>query len=210
MVYGDPNGAEGSLYVLRKGRRFHVGVAKRFELVFSRGVLASWYDLSVDPDKTIDLAGGGTAGPVLTALDDTGVPSGPTGIDSWTHLGKNVQTQQQIAETNSLAVTIKGTIRFAAVTTDNVEGQTASANTGEPPSSTQPTGTRPDSTQADGGAIEHTYLYTIRRDGRIFVDIQAQVASPTVRPSCDRTGRHVPAVRPGAAGGSIRGPQPAR
>ena len=76
VAYGEPAGPEGSLYVLRKGRRIHVGAAKRFELVFSRGVLASWYDLSADPDKTIDLAGGGPAGPVLTALDETGTPSG--------------------------------------------------------------------------------------------------------------------------------------
>ncbi len=107
VVYGDPKAPEGSLYVVKKGRRIHVGSTGRFELVFARGMLSNWYDLSVDPDKAVDLAGGGPAGPVLTAIDQTGVP-GAIGIDSWERLGRSVRTQQQVVETNSLVCDRQG------------------------------------------------------------------------------------------------------
>lgn len=176
IAYGDPAGPEGSLYVLRKGRRIHVGAVKQFELVFRRGVLGSWYDLSADPDKVIDLAGGGPAGPVLTALDETGTPAGGPGTDSWRRLGRSVQTQQQIVEMNPLAVTIRGTIRFDADAADDVESETSSAGDASP-LSTQA------ATQPDDSPIEHTYLYTIRRDGRIFLDIQARIATESFTPA---------------------------
>jgi hypothetical protein len=214
-VYGQPQGPEGNLYVLKKGRRTHVGVTGRFELVFARGVLAGWYDLSEGADKTLNLAGAGPAGPVLTALDDSGAPLGGIGIDSWLHLGSNIQTQLQIVETNSLAVTLKGTIRLAGHGTDAVEAVSRSSATSEAvqdqlrtdetthgpgPRLTTPRpqdhGTQnaellekkafasaPSDTQLAGGAIEQVYVYTVRRDGRVFVDIRAQVASAQFTPA---------------------------
>ena len=172
-VYGDPKAEESNLYVLKRGRRTHVGVTKRFELVFARGMLTGWYDLSEGADRTLNLAGVGPAGPVLTALDESGAPLGSIGIDSWTHLGNSVQTQLQVVETNSLAVTIKGTIRFTGGATDAVEGPPPGA-TGSLPASA--------ASQPAGGPIEHTYTYTIRKDGRIFVDIRAQIASEQFTP----------------------------
>lgn len=174
-AFGNPNGEEGTLYVLKKGRRFHVGVAKRFELVFSRGMLTSWYDLSSDPDKRIDLAGTGPAGPALTALDQTGAPEKAVGIDSWSRLGKSVQTQLQIVEANPLAVTVRGTIHFSAEGADAVENQTAPAG--------KQGAASPSTSQPAPGTARQTYVYTIRRDGRIFVDIQAQIASDSFRPA---------------------------
>ncbi len=71
-------------------------------------------------------------------------------------------------------MTVKGTIRLAAGAADSVEAQASPA----PPAS-QPGA---QATQPDSQAIEQTYVYTIRRDGRVFVDIQAQVASPWYAP----------------------------
>ena len=197
-VYGDPKAEEGSLYVLKKGRRTHVGVTGRFELVFARGMLTGWYDLSQGADPTLNLAGTGPAGPVLTALDETGSQLGSVGIDSWKHLGNSVQTQLQIVETNSLVVTIKGTIRFTGAASDTIEdppGATGSlpANAGVPGATGSlpanagvpgATGSLPASaaTQPTGGVIEHTYIYTVRKDGRVFVDIRAQIASEQFTP----------------------------
>lgn len=222
-LFGDPKGEPGSLYVLKKGQRYHVGAAGRFELVFSRGTLSSWYNLATDPNRTIDLAGGGPLGPVLTALDQQDTPLGNIiGTESWMGLGSAVQTHLQVVETTPLAVTIKGTIRYAgpgaepACQTPDTEpapltqpaSQPASAPTTQDaqqelealvsesvmPSrqeahkakaATEPA-TRPAPLYAaasQGSPVEQTYTYTIRQDGRIFVDIDATVASSQFRPA---------------------------
>lgn len=182
MLFGDRKAEAGSLYVLKKGRRFHVGSAGRFELVFSRGLLTSWYDLSVDPQGNSDLAGGGPAGPVLVALDEDGRPTDGIGLESWHGLGKSVQAHLQIVETNPLAITLRGTVRFAATAANNVE--TDQADKAEAPG-TSPAKTAIDSpatNTAEPSASEHVYTYTVRADGRVFVDVRATVADGSFRP----------------------------
>jgi len=139
----------------------------------------------VDPDKAVDLAAGGPAGPVLTVLDETGAPLGTVGTQSWAGLGSHVQTHLQVLDNSPLAVTIKGTIRFAAGPREDIDQPVAGAS--QP--STAPV-RRPADQQAGPAAdtqpapaSDHTYVYTIRQDGRVFVDINATVATETFRPA---------------------------
>lgn len=189
VVFGNTSGEPGSLYVLKKGHRYHVGSVGRFELVFNRGVLSSWYDLSTDPDRMIDLTAGGPAGPVLTALDETGAPLGAIGAESWMGLGSGVQTHLQVIETNTLAVTIKGAIRYAAGP-DGMDDPVPATGQNAPQtrtSTSQPAGSqataRPKPAGTQAAPVEQTYVYTIRQDGRVFVDISATVAHGTFHPA---------------------------
>jgi len=163
-IFGNPAGDEPALYVIKKGRRLHVGAVGRFELVFSHGLLAGWYDLKADPKKRADLAGMGPLGPALVALDETGRPVGPAGIECWQPLAQAVQTEQRLIGANRLAVTIEGRIQFHATPSDN------SSTTGQP-------GTAGDQTVA-----EHHYTYTVRADGRIFVGVRCVTHSERFRP----------------------------
>lgn len=63
VVLGDRSSTDGSLYVVRKGRRWHVGAGGRFELVFGHGQIIAWYDAAFDPQRLNNLIAGTVLAP---------------------------------------------------------------------------------------------------------------------------------------------------
>lgn len=72
--WGDERNREGLLYIRQRGLRLEVGAGGLFELVFSGGRVAAWYDLKSDPDRLHNLAGG-------TLLERRPGPQAETTVD---------------------------------------------------------------------------------------------------------------------------------
>ncbi|MGB0714986.1 MAG: hypothetical protein ACPGXK_03855 [Phycisphaerae bacterium] len=66
-IMGDPDGS--SLFVERRGRRWHVGSGGQFEIVFAHGQIIGWYNLAEDPYRTRNLAQGTTLTPMPIVLE---------------------------------------------------------------------------------------------------------------------------------------------
>ena len=68
LLLGDPSLTDGSLFVLRAGRRWRVGAGGRFELTFARGQIVAWYDLAADSRRLRNLVGETVLGPELVEV----------------------------------------------------------------------------------------------------------------------------------------------
>ncbi len=110
-VSGDPDGAEGTLFVVRDGRQFRVGAVDRFELVFSAGQIVRWYATANDPARLNDLVGAGSVlGPVPVILPKAFADGGEVPFPSASpHLGDTVRTEQRVTEANAVRVVIDAT-----------------------------------------------------------------------------------------------------
>jgi hypothetical protein len=155
-LLGSAEGAPGSLYARRQGRRIHVAAVGRFEVAFSQGRIAQWFDLAADPKRTEDLTGRGSLGPVpVVVASDPPTPTAVVGPDdeaSWRRLGDAVRVRQQLLEASPVRVVALAEWFFL----------------------------RP-GTEADASTPVHRIIYTIYPQGRIFTDVQCATASDTWR-----------------------------
>ncbi len=145
----------GDLYVQAKGRRMVVGALEQFELVFSKGRIIQWYDLGHDPQRIHNLVGAGSLGPTPVLVPQAGQDS-PILLDDaaqWAPLGVSVQTIQNLREANTLYVVLEGEWRFGTFD--------APANEQSP---------------------YHRWVYTIYRDGQVFVECQGVVGTERFHP----------------------------
>jgi hypothetical protein len=65
VLLGEPDGPEGSTYVVREGKHYRIGSPGRFELTFLNGQITAWHDLASDPNKRTNLAWQGGMGPFI-------------------------------------------------------------------------------------------------------------------------------------------------
>ena len=104
-LFGDWNGDDGRMFVLRQGRRLRVGAAKRYELVFAHGQVVQWFDLEYDPSRIRDLLMDGPLGPSPIILpanydDDQDAEQSP----DWADLGSRVVARQAVVEASDIRV----------------------------------------------------------------------------------------------------------
>jgi len=154
-VFGQPESEPGELYVTAKGRRLLVGAAERFELVFARGQIIQWFDLSHDPARVHNLVGLGSLGPnpvvisgglnPMVRLDDN---------TQWSGLGASVESYQSLLDVNALRAVIVSEWRFGTA--------------GEPASEANP---------------YHRWTYSIYPNGRIYVDCRGTAKTEMFAPS---------------------------
>ncbi len=154
-VFGSADGAAGQLYARTQGRRLAVGAVGRFEVVFSRGQLRQWYDVGKDTARLHNLCGRGPLGPIPVVLPDPEAES--IAIDDasqWAGLGIAAELHQTLLEATSLMARVQGQIRFSSI-----------------------------DQAPDEGSPAHRWLYTIYRDGRIYVDCSGTARSTDFSPA---------------------------
>jgi hypothetical protein len=152
-LLANTNSAPGEFSIKSQGRRLVVTVTDRFELVFSRGRIRQWFDLSADPDRMHNLAGSGPLGPIPAVIGPGGVVlvDAPT---QWLKLGPLAESYQGIVEASPLRVVVHGEWRFGS----------AEAPVGE----TSP---------------HHRWIYSIYRGGEVYVECSGSIPGmnlPTV------------------------------
>jgi hypothetical protein len=157
QVFGPAQPAPGELYVRAQGQRLVVGAGERFEVVFSEGLIRQWYDLSSDPAKARSLTGGLPLGPAAVTLPKLPDPAGWLDeVLGQTKPPAHVNVLQTVEETTPLGVRIRATWR---------------ADTGETPREAAP-------------ALREC-VYSVYRDGRIFVELAGKMPEAGVACFCD-------------------------
>ncbi len=159
-LLASPSGQPGDLYVRAEGRRFRVGVVERFELVFSRGRIAQWFDLRSDPNRIRNLTGGGPLGPtpVLIPAD----PDAPLHVDEasgWEQLGPAAESFQRIVEASATRAVIWGEWRFGTAAAISSPGTEAPL---------------------------HRWVYTVYTTGKVCLEFAGTVPAPP--PSREKPG----------------------
>ena len=153
-VFATAEREPGDLYVIKRGRELVVGAVDRFELVFSRGTIHQWFDLVTDPSRTHNLTGVGMLGPTPAVI--------PAGADEqidldrmsqWSGLGIAAEVYQSLIEANAVRAVVQGEWRFGAAQTTNQFGGPA-----------------------------HRWVYTVYRDGRIYVESTGTARTETFQP----------------------------
>lgn len=156
QVFGPTEPAPGELYVRTQGQRLVVGAAERFELVFSQGLIRQWFDLSSDPAMTHNLTGGGALGP-LPVLSAGTAEAAPAGEPQrWAGPGVHVTVEQALEEALPLRVVVRGEWRLGEAD--------------EP---------------AHESAAAHHWLYSVYRDGRIYVEWSGPAGEAGSAVCCD-------------------------
>lgn len=116
-LLGDPNNADGSLYALRKGRRWHLGAGGRFELVFSNGQIVGWYNTAVDPYHLRNLVQNTVLGPTPAVLSKDGQP-----IATQFGPDNGIRTRQRFLEVNSVRIMVQSIWQFTDARGKNLPG----------------------------------------------------------------------------------------
>jgi hypothetical protein len=154
QIFGPEHPSPGELYVRAQGRRLVAGAAERFELVFSRGQIRQWFDLSSDPALTHNLTGGGSLGPTpLVVPDDVRAMVSLDDASQWSGLGLTVEAHQTLEEASPLRVVVRGEWRFRGADDTSLE--------------TAPT---------------HQWVYSIYHDGRVYVECSGDAQGPNFTP----------------------------
>ncbi|NLX13948.1 MAG: hypothetical protein GXY44_09900 [Phycisphaerales bacterium] len=145
----------GDLYVRTGGRRIIVGTLGQFELVFSRGRIIQWFDLGHDPQRIHNLLGTGVLGPspVLVPNDSENALILLDDATQWAPLGVSVQTNQGMREANNLYVVVEGEWQYGTL-----------------------------DAPADERSPYHRWVYTIFRDGQIFLACHGTARTEHFRP----------------------------
>lgn len=145
----------GDLYVRARGRRMVVGTLGQFELVFSRGQIIQWFDLGHDPQRIHNLLGTGSLGPIPVLVPNE-IEKSVILLDDasqWAPLGVSVQTTQSPREANPLYVVLEGEWRYGTL-----------------------------DTPADEYSPYHRWVYTIYRDGQVFLEFHGSARTERFRP----------------------------
>lgn len=154
-VFGSPQAAPGQMYVMSQGRRLAIGSAGRFEVVFARGQLRQWYDVAADSAKLHNLLGRGALGPFPVVLPADGSENVVLEDPAqWSGLGIAAEVFQTLLEANPLYARIQGQLRFGTIDS--------------PPDDTSPA---------------HRWVYTIYRDGRIYVECTGAASGLNFQPA---------------------------
>ena len=157
QVFGPAQPAPGEMYVRAQGQRLVVGAGERFELVFSDGLIRQWFDLSSDPAKTRSLTSGLPLGAAVVALPKLQDPAGWLDeVLSQTGAVPHVNVVQTVEETTPLGVVIRALWR---------------ADRGEE--------------KGDETPALRQCVYSIYRDGRIYVEAVGQQPEAGVACFCD-------------------------
>ena len=165
QVFGPTEPRDGELYVRSEGRRIAVGAGGRFEVIFSRGQIRQWYDLGMDTSRLHNLAGRGSLGPapVVVPAEGSAKKLNPDDPSAWAGLGVAVAVHQALAEVTPLYARVEGQLRFGSVDS--------------PP---------------DDNSPAHRWIYSIYRDGRIYVECSGTARTDNFNPpgigmafSCD-------------------------
>ena len=140
---------------MSEGRRLVVGAVDRFELVFSRGKIRQWFDLANDPARTHNLAGIGALGPCPVVIpDEVKAKVLLDDATQWAGLGIIAESYQSLIETLPVRVLVQGEWRFGTPDT--------------PPTDTTP---------------YHRWVYSIYRDGRIYLECTGTARTENFKPS---------------------------
>jgi len=185
LLFGEPHPERGDLYVKAMGRRLVVGAEERFELVFHRGQIVQWFDLSHDAARLRNLVGRGSLGPSPVVLSGDSEPIvRPDDMGQWSGLGIAAESHQKLIEALPVRVVVQGERRFGSL----------------------------DQALADKGP-DHRWTYSIYPDGRVYLACTGTARSPTFTPpamgmvfSCDRDlgfNRQLMEQVPVTAGGSL-------
>lgn len=157
QLFGPELPAPGDLYVRTQGQRLVVGSAERFELVISDGLIRQWYDLSSDPARSRSLAGGLPLGAMAVTQPKSADPAlWVDDVLSQATPGPHVQVVQTLQETSGLRVMIQAEWRAEL-------GEDTSA---EP-------------------AVLRQCVYSIFRDGRVYVEATGKLPEPALACCCD-------------------------
>jgi len=157
QLFGPAQPAPGEMYVRAQGRRLVVGAGERFEIVFSEGLIRQWYDLSSDPAKSRSLTGGLPLGAAVVTLPKLQDPAGWLDeVLGQTGPVPRVTVTQAVEEAMPLGVVIRAQWR--------AEG---SEEKGE-----------------ETPALRQC-VYSIYRDGRIYVEAAGKLADAGVACFCD-------------------------
>lgn len=150
-----PAKRKGDLYLRAGGRRMVVGALDQFELIFSRGQIIQWFDLGHDPQRIHNLVGTGTLGPtpVLVPKDAQDSLILLDDATQWSPLGISVQTTQYPRDANSLYVVLEGEWRYGTL-----------------------------DTPANEQSPYHRWVYTIYRDGQVFLECHGVAQTEHFRP----------------------------
>ena len=131
-LFGTAEGDEGSMYVVREGRRIHVGSAGRFELAFSGGQIVRWYALASDPLRLRDWVGAGNAlGPMPVIVQNGEVLTMPGfGQAAQTEPGnpkpgKLIVARQRVLEANNVRVIVECEWAFEEPASETLEDESA-------------------------------------------------------------------------------------
>lgn len=156
QVFGPSQPAAGELYVRAQGQRLLVGTGERFEIVLSNGLIRQWYDVSSNPAKTRSLTGGLPLGAAAVTLPKSANPAGWLDeVVGQLTPGPQIKVVQTVEETSPLRVVIRTQWR---------------AETGE---------------NATEAAARRQCVYSIYRDGRIYVEAGGAIPEPGVACFCD-------------------------
>ncbi len=146
-LLGNPDGAEGELYVQRVGKRLRIGskrLGSQFDIAMANGQIVAWYDTASDPNRLRNLVRGTSLGPNpirLSAGDTQG---------SFLHASRGgaVVVRPQILELNDLRVVVACDWRFV----DDLHAMRDSDN-----------------------APFQRWVYTIYATGQMYVLVEASV-----------------------------------
>lgn len=155
LIFGPTDPEPGELYVRSKGRRLVVGSGDRFELVLYRGRITQWFDLGADSARLHNLIGAGTLGPTPVVISGDG--RAPVQMDEsgqWSPLGVAVDSYQSLVEASPIRAVLQGEWRFG----------------------------RPDAPGAEGSPC-HRWVYSVYRDGRVYVSCTGTARTSTFQPS---------------------------
>ncbi|MBN1510661.1 MAG: hypothetical protein JXB13_01480 [Phycisphaerae bacterium] len=112
-LFGRSDGPNGELFVRRRGRRWSVGAAGRFELGFGGGQIVQWYDLAGDPNRLNNLVANTILGPSPVVMPADEFSESPGGTSDFVELGETVIARQQVSEVSPVRVVVATEWRFA-------------------------------------------------------------------------------------------------
>lgn len=141
-LFSTPERQPGDFYARTAGRRLVIGAVDRFELTFSKGRIRQWFDTGFDRSRIHNLVGPGAMGPMPAPTCDPQAPVSDI-QDAGRRLGAGttLETYQSLVSATPLRIVVQGEWRY----------------------------TPPNTPPSDGDPY-HRWLYTIYRDGRVYVE----------------------------------------